>query len=140
VNGFSANCRRLGSGNLSIAVLGSVYLHPRHAFHGSDQQLHNPRDAEARVSDFDEDRGAVDTETITLITVQSAEFNRHRRGRGAMAGLFTWLWDWLLRMFWTMEMDVAIIGLQNAGKTSLVRVLAVRTRFGPGRHRSRVAD
>ena len=42
-----------------------------------------------------------------------------------MAGFFTWLWDWLLWMFWATEMDVTIVGLQNAGKTSLVRVLAV---------------
>lgn len=28
-------------------------------------------------------------------------------------------------MFWATEMDVTIVGLQNAGKTSLVRVLAV---------------
>ncbi|KAK5098241.1 hypothetical protein LTS08_006374 [Lithohypha guttulata] len=41
-----------------------------------------------------------------------------------MAGLFTWLWDWLLWLFWATEMDVTIVGLQNAGKTSLVRVLA----------------
>lgn len=42
-----------------------------------------------------------------------------------MAGIFTWLWDWLLWMFWATEMDVTIVGLQNAGKTSLLRVLAV---------------
>jgi len=42
-------------------------------------------------------------------------------------GLFTWLWDWLLYLFWSTEMDVTIVGLQNAGKTSLVRVLAVCT-------------
>merc|ERR1711939_609289 len=41
-----------------------------------------------------------------------------------MAGVFTWLWDWLLWMFWATEMDVTIVGLQNAGKTSLLRVLA----------------
>ncbi|RMZ84557.1 hypothetical protein DV737_g1209, partial [Chaetothyriales sp. CBS 132003] len=41
-----------------------------------------------------------------------------------MAGFFTWLWDWLLRRFWATEMDVTIIGLQNAGKTCLLRVLA----------------
>ncbi|KIX03617.1 uncharacterized protein Z518_07170 [Rhinocladiella mackenziei CBS 650.93] len=41
-----------------------------------------------------------------------------------MAGFLTWLWDWLLWMFWATEMDVTIVGLQNAGKTSLVRVLA----------------
>jgi tRNA U34 5-carboxymethylaminomethyl modifying GTPase MnmE/TrmE len=43
-----------------------------------------------------------------------------------MAGFFTWLWDWLLWVFWATEMDVTIVGLQNAGKTSLLRVLAVR--------------
>ena len=42
-----------------------------------------------------------------------------------MAGFFTWVWDWLLWVFWATEMDVTIVGLQNAGKTSLVRVLAV---------------
>lgn len=45
-----------------------------------------------------------------------------------MAGFFTWLWDWLLWMFWATEMDVTIVGLQNAGKTSLLRVLAVSDR------------
>lgn len=43
-----------------------------------------------------------------------------------MAGFFTWLWDWLLLMFWATKMNVTVVGLQNAGKTSLVRVLAVR--------------
>ena len=43
-----------------------------------------------------------------------------------MAGFFTWLWDYLLWLFWATEMDVTIVGLQNAGKTSLLRVLAVR--------------
>lgn len=42
-----------------------------------------------------------------------------------MAGIFNWFWDWLLWLFWATEMDVTIVGLQNAGKTSLVRVLAV---------------
>ncbi|KAF4583245.1 arf/Sar family, other [Ophiocordyceps camponoti-floridani] len=41
-----------------------------------------------------------------------------------MAGLFRRVYDWLLRTFWAMEMDVTLVGLQNAGKTSLLRVLA----------------
>ncbi|KAF2664654.1 ADP-ribosylation factor family protein [Microthyrium microscopicum] len=41
-----------------------------------------------------------------------------------MAGLFKRLYDWLLRMFWQTELDITMIGLQNAGKTSLLRVLA----------------
>ncbi|KAF5526982.1 ADP-ribosylation factor-like protein 8A [Colletotrichum aenigma] len=41
-----------------------------------------------------------------------------------MAGLFRKVYDWLLRTFWATEMDVTMIGLQNAGKTSLLRVLA----------------
>ncbi|KAH6890577.1 P-loop containing nucleoside triphosphate hydrolase protein [Thelonectria olida] len=41
-----------------------------------------------------------------------------------MAGLFRRVYDWLLRMFWAMEMEVTMVGLQNAGKTSLLRVLA----------------
>ena len=44
-----------------------------------------------------------------------------------MAGFFTWIWDYLLWLFWATEMDVTIVGLQNAGKTSLLRVLAVRS-------------
>jgi ADP-ribosylation factor-like protein 8 len=41
-----------------------------------------------------------------------------------MAGLFRTLYDWLLRTFWATELDVTLIGLQNAGKTSLLRVLS----------------
>lgn len=51
-----------------------------------------------------------------------------------MAGFFTWMWDWLLWMFWATEMDVTIVGLQNAGKTSLVRVLAVSRAGLPDLH------
>ncbi|KAI9788151.1 MAG: hypothetical protein M1816_007197 [Peltula sp. TS41687] len=42
-----------------------------------------------------------------------------------MAGFFKSVYDWLMRLFWATEMDVTMIGLQNAGKTSLLRVLAV---------------
>lgn len=96
--------------------------------------------------------------------------NKYLIDRGAiqssiMAGLFKRVYDWLLRLFWSVaivaisranavplydnrsahlatfrchhdtddfvdratEMDITMIGLQNAGKTSLLRVLAVRT-------------
>jgi ADP-ribosylation factor-like protein 8 len=33
------------------------------------------------------------------------------------------LLDWLRSLFWTKEMELSLIGLQNAGKTSLVNVL-----------------
>ncbi|KAK5131578.1 hypothetical protein LTR08_000833 [Meristemomyces frigidus] len=39
-------------------------------------------------------------------------------------GLFKRIYDWLLSLFWATEMDITMIGLQNAGKTSLLRVLA----------------
>jgi ADP-ribosylation factor-like protein 8 len=39
-------------------------------------------------------------------------------------GIFTWFWDWLLYLFWATHMNVTIVGLQNAGKTTLLRVLA----------------
>ncbi|TKX21774.1 ADP-ribosylation factor-like protein 4 [Elsinoe australis] len=39
-------------------------------------------------------------------------------------GIFRRLYDWLLSWFWATEMDVTIVGLSSAGKTSLVRVLA----------------
>ncbi|KAB8346181.1 hypothetical protein FH972_023227 [Carpinus fangiana] len=41
-----------------------------------------------------------------------------------MAGVFKKLWDWLVGLFWSTDMDITIVGLQNAGKTSLLRVLA----------------
>ncbi|KAL8370559.1 hypothetical protein RB595_000775 [Gaeumannomyces hyphopodioides] len=41
-----------------------------------------------------------------------------------MASIIKGLYDWLLRTFWATEMDVTMIGLQNAGKTSLLRVLS----------------
>ncbi|WPH00143.1 ADP-ribosylation factor family protein [Acrodontium crateriforme] len=37
---------------------------------------------------------------------------------------FRRMYDWLLSVFWATEMDVTMLGLQNAGKTSLLRVLA----------------
>ncbi|KAG5943146.1 hypothetical protein E4U53_007101 [Claviceps sorghi] len=42
-----------------------------------------------------------------------------------MAGIFKKVYAWLLRMFWALEMEVTLVGLQNAGKTSLLRVLGV---------------
>ncbi|KAL1960071.1 hypothetical protein VTO42DRAFT_243 [Malbranchea cinnamomea] len=41
-----------------------------------------------------------------------------------MESIFRFIYDWLLRMFWATEMDVTMVGLQNAGKSSLLRVLA----------------
>lgn len=65
-----------------------------------------------------------------------------------MLNIFTVIYEWLLRIFWFVshlegvqfraecmvsngcfratEMNISVIGLQNAGKTSLIRVLAVR--------------
>lgn len=43
----------------------------------------------------------------------------------AMAGLLKKIYSFLLSLFWSTEMDITMIGLQNAGKTSLLRVLAV---------------
>lgn len=33
------------------------------------------------------------------------------------------LLDWLRSLFWAREMEICLIGLQNAGKSSLVNVL-----------------
>ncbi|KAM3511756.1 hypothetical protein MY11210_004576 [Beauveria gryllotalpidicola] len=41
-----------------------------------------------------------------------------------MTGLFRKVYDWLMRTFWAQEMEVTVVGLQNAGKTSLLRVLS----------------
>ncbi|KAL2885388.1 ADP-ribosylation factor-like protein 8A [Ceratocystis lukuohia] len=41
-----------------------------------------------------------------------------------MTSLFRQMYEWLMRTFWATEMDVTLVGLQNAGKTSLLRVLA----------------
>ncbi|KAI5303229.1 DNA-directed RNA polymerase I subunit RPA2 [Ascosphaera pollenicola] len=41
-----------------------------------------------------------------------------------MQNIFTIIYEWLLRVFWATEMNISVIGLQNAGKTSLIRVLA----------------
>jgi len=53
-----------------------------------------------------------------------------------MAGIFKRVYDWLLRLFWATEMDITMIGLQNAGKTSLLRVLAVSYPRPPPRYRA----
>merc|ERR1739841_142680 len=39
-------------------------------------------------------------------------------------GLFTAFLDWLRSLFFKQEMELSLIGLQNAGKTSLVNVVA----------------
>lgn len=36
---------------------------------------------------------------------------------------FRKVYDWLLSLFWATELDITLLGLQNAGKTSLLRVL-----------------
>ncbi|KAL9084278.1 MAG: hypothetical protein Q9159_005323 [Coniocarpon cinnabarinum] len=41
-----------------------------------------------------------------------------------MFSIFSAIWEWLLSLFWSQEMDITLIGLQNAGKTTLARVLA----------------
>jgi GTPase SAR1 family protein len=41
-----------------------------------------------------------------------------------MANFFKNIKNWFVRLFWATEMDITIVGLQNAGKTSLLRVLA----------------
>ncbi|KAH9208057.1 P-loop containing nucleoside triphosphate hydrolase protein, partial [Leptodontidium sp. 2 PMI_412] len=37
---------------------------------------------------------------------------------------FQRLYSWLLALFWATKIDVTMLGLQNSGKTSLLRVLA----------------
>jgi len=41
-----------------------------------------------------------------------------------MASWWSALLDWLRSLFFKKEMELALIGLQNAGKTSLVNVIA----------------
>ena len=40
-----------------------------------------------------------------------------------MSGIFRRFWEWLRGLFLSKKMDVAIIGLSNAGKTTLVHAL-----------------
>ncbi|KAM0748573.1 ADP-ribosylation factor-like protein 8B [Meredithblackwellia eburnea MCA 4105] len=39
--------------------------------------------------------------------------------------MFAAFFNWLRSFFWTKHLEIALIGLQNAGKTSLVNVLSV---------------
>ncbi|KAF3796784.1 ADP-ribosylation factor-like protein 8B [Nymphaea thermarum] len=41
-----------------------------------------------------------------------------------MAGIFQWFLNWLRSLFFKQEMELSLIGLQNAGKTSLVNAIA----------------
>lgn len=36
---------------------------------------------------------------------------------------FSRFWDWLMGLFWNKEMSITILGLSNAGKSTLVRAL-----------------
>ena len=37
---------------------------------------------------------------------------------------FASLWDWLLSLLWSTEMELTLIGLQNSGKSTLLHVMA----------------
>jgi len=41
-----------------------------------------------------------------------------------MSGIFQRLLDWIKSLFWTEEMELTLVGLQNSGKTTFVNVLA----------------
>jgi len=36
--------------------------------------------------------------------------------------------DWFKNVFWKEEMELALVGLQNSGKTTFVNVISVRQR------------
>jgi len=36
--------------------------------------------------------------------------------------------DWFKNVFWKEEMELALVGLQNSGKTTFVNVISVRSR------------
>ncbi|KAK9381921.1 P-loop containing nucleoside triphosphate hydrolase protein [Kockiozyma suomiensis] len=40
-----------------------------------------------------------------------------------MSSWFSRFYEYILSLFWSSEMDITLLGLQNAGKTSLLRVL-----------------
>ena len=35
--------------------------------------------------------------------------------------------DWFKNVFWKEEMELALVGLQNSGKTTFVNIISVRT-------------
>ena len=39
-------------------------------------------------------------------------------------GWFAKLIEWFKKLFWSKEMELSVVGLQNAGKTTLINVLA----------------
>ncbi|OMJ17290.1 ADP-ribosylation factor-like protein 8B, partial [Smittium culicis] len=41
-----------------------------------------------------------------------------------MSSILRSLLDWLRGLFWTEEMELTLVGLQNSGKTTLVNVIA----------------
>ncbi len=44
---------------------------------------------------------------------------------GQMGNLLAWVQN----LFWKQEMELAIVGLQNAGKSTFVQVITVRGKF-----------
>lgn len=41
-----------------------------------------------------------------------------------LKGMFSKVVDWVKKMFWNKELEVSIVGLQNAGKSTLINVIS----------------
>ena len=45
-----------------------------------------------------------------------------------MLGVLRRLLDWLISLFWKKEMELALVGLQNSGKSTFMNIISVRIR------------
>lgn len=76
-----------------------------------------PRWSEEEVREVEVNEGTHSIQIVRSTATRSAS------AYIGISGLFRHVYDWLLKKFWGIEMSVTVIGLQNAGKTSLLRAL-----------------
>ncbi|KAL3418120.1 ADP-ribosylation factor family protein [Phlyctema vagabunda] len=89
-----------------------------------DFNYNSSSDQAGSIFDFEIQKDDYDDDIEAPLIVDSKPSNDGIIFRAPRIELFETAYEWMLRTFWAVEMDVAMLGLQGCGKTSLLRVLS----------------
>uniref|UniRef100_A0A8C4X187 ADP-ribosylation factor-like protein 8A n=1 Tax=Eptatretus burgeri TaxID=7764 RepID=A0A8C4X187_EPTBU len=73
--------------------------------------------------------GGVGVVVLPVTSAHRSISRRSNRGRSApqnetMLGVLRRLLDWLISLFWKKEMELALVGLQNSGKSTFMNIIS----------------